>query len=71
MITQKKYLENSLKDQKGISDTIEAKNRIRRLIRSFFLDRDCHTLVRPVENEQNIQNLNEVPNSELRSEFVS
>lgn len=36
MITQKKYLENSLKDQKGISDAIESKNRIRRLVRSFF-----------------------------------
>ena len=32
-ISQKKYLENSLQDQKGMSDAIEAKNRIRRLVR--------------------------------------
>jgi hypothetical protein len=31
-ITQKQYLENSLTEQKGMSDAIEAKNRIRRLI---------------------------------------
>ena len=50
-ITMRKYLENSLQEQKGMSDAIEAKNRIRRLISQFFLDRDCHTLVRPVEEE--------------------
>ena len=33
VISQKKYLENSLQDQKGMSDAIEAKNRIRRLVR--------------------------------------
>ena len=31
-ITMKQYLENSLQEQKGMSDAIEAKNRIRRLI---------------------------------------
>ena len=31
-ITQKQYLENSFTEQKGMSDAIEAKNRIRRLI---------------------------------------
>jgi hypothetical protein len=51
-ITMKQYLENSLHEQKGISDAIEAKNRIRRLITQFFHDRDCHTLVRPIEDEQ-------------------
>ena len=51
IISQRKYLENSLMEQKGMSDAIEAKNRIRRLVSQFFQDRDCHTLVRPVEQE--------------------
>ena len=41
----------SLKDQKGTSDAAEKKNRIRRLVRNFFPDRDCFTLVRPLEDE--------------------
>lgn len=50
-ITQKEYLENSLKDQRGTSDTAEKKNRIRQMLRNFFKDRDCFTLVRPCEDE--------------------
>ena len=69
-ISQKRYLENSLTEQKGMSDSIEAKNRIRRLVKQFFLDRDCHTLVRPVEEEKRLQNLNEIEDEGLRSEFV-
>jgi hypothetical protein len=45
-------LESALKEQKGMSDSIENKNRIRRLIKHFFPDRDCSTLVRPVEDEK-------------------
>lgn len=48
-ITPKQYLENSLSDQRGSSDNIQNKNRIRRLLRQFFQDRDCCLLVRPVE----------------------
>ena len=69
-ITQKQYLENSIKDQKGASDAIEAKNRIRRLIRHFFKERDCFTLVRPVEEEKLLQNLTQVQSTDLRAEFV-
>jgi hypothetical protein len=60
-ITQKTYLENSLKEQKGSSDYIEKKNRIRRLIQHFFKERDCCTLVRPVEEESMLQKLDNVP----------
>lgn len=35
-ITSKEYLENALKEVKGHSDAIEAKNKIRRMINSFF-----------------------------------
>jgi hypothetical protein len=65
-ITMRKYLENSLQEQKGMSDAIEAKNRIRRLISQFFLDRDCHTLVRPVEEEAQLQALHALGADQLR-----
>lgn len=42
---------------------------MRRLIKSFFRDRDCHTLVRPIEDEKGLQRLNEMSKSELRQEF--
>ena len=44
---------------KGISDSVEAKNRIRRLLTSFFNDRDCFALVRPTESEIALQRLDE------------
>lgn len=40
-ITQKQYLENSLKETPGCSEKIENRNKIRRLIKTFFKDRDC------------------------------
>jgi hypothetical protein len=36
--------------QKGTSDAVENKNKIRRLFKSFFTDRDCEPLVRPIED---------------------
>ncbi len=35
-MTSKQYLEKSLEEQKGSSDVIERKNRVRRLIKHFF-----------------------------------
>lgn len=37
-----------------MSDAIEQKNRVRRLVRHFFQDRDCHTIVRPIEEEKKL-----------------
>ncbi len=59
-----------MKEQKGVSDAIENKNRIRRLIKHFFKDRDCQTLVRPVEDEKKLQQLAKLPANELRPEFL-
>jgi len=41
MITPKQYMEDSLEEQKGISETIAYKNRVRRVIRSLFPERNC------------------------------
>lgn len=68
-ITQREYLEMSLKDQRGTSDAAEKKNRIRRLVRGFFSDRDCFTLVRPMEDESQLQRLGSVSSEQLRPEF--
>lgn len=69
-ITTKEYLENALQPQKGTSDAVEAKNRVRKLLKHFFRDRDCFALVRPSEDENTLQNLQEAPASALRPEFV-
>ena len=69
-ISPKQYLENSLYPQKGSSDNVELKNRIRRVITSVFSERDCFPLIRPLEDEKAIQALQAVPDSKLRPEFV-
>ena len=48
-ITPKEYLETSLEEQKGGSQTIYHKNRIRRIIKTLFTDRMCDTMVFPFE----------------------
>lgn len=69
-ISSKEYLERALAPQKGFSDQIENKNRIRRLISSFFPEKDCFTMVRPLTNEEGLQNLEKYDFSQLRPEFV-
>lgn len=40
------------------------------MIQLFFKDRDCCTLVRPVENERALQNLQSMEDGEFRPEFT-
>jgi hypothetical protein len=54
ILTSKEYLEKALELQKGFSGQIESKNRVRRLLSSFFKDRDCQTMIRPLTNEDNL-----------------
>ena len=71
-ITEKQYLENALENIKGEenNDIIKEKNRVRSLIRTYFPERDCFTLVRPVEDEKKLQILQDLSDDELRSEFL-
>ena len=69
-INSKEYLESALLPQKGSSDSVENKNRIRRLISTFFKERDCCTLVRPTEEEKDLQNLQQLEDEVLRPEFL-
>lgn len=68
-MTSKEYLERALSEQKGFSDEVEEKNRIRRLLSSFFKERECITMVRPVLNEKHLQNLDGMELDQLRPEF--
>ena len=70
MITEKQYLENALKNMKGSSEIIEEKNKVRSLIRTYFPERDCFVMVRPVEKESDLQNMQQLPDEQLRKEFV-
>ena len=51
-------------------DTL-SRNRIRKCVTSFFRDRTCVTLVRPVEDESDLQKLDRLPETDLRDVFVS
>jgi len=40
------------------------------MMKSFFKERDCCTMIRPLTNETNLQSLEKMPLEELRPEFV-
>ncbi|OMJ85342.1 hypothetical protein SteCoe_13378 [Stentor coeruleus] len=70
-LTSKEYLEKVLMPQKGSSEACEEKNNIRKLIKTYFKDRNCCTLVRPTNNEGELQCLDEKDIQTLRPEFIS
>ena len=70
-ISSKQYLENSLMEQEGTTETILEKNLIRKKIKNYFLERDCFPMVRPVENEKDLQNLMNLSDEEIRPEFIT
>ena len=70
VITEKQYLEHALENISGSSDVVEEKNRVRNLIKTYFPEKDCYVMVRPVEKESDLQNLQNLPDYQLRKEFV-
>lgn len=68
-LTPDAYLDQILDEQKGLSDDVFHKNSIRRTIRSFFKDIDCVPLVRPVHNENELKNIDNLKYEDLRIEF--
>ena len=67
-ISSKEYLELCLKNKrcgKGCNDN----NVIRQNIIKFFPERDCVTLIRPVDSEDDLKKLNTIPYNELKPEF--
>lgn len=68
-ISARDYLEDALRPEEGLSEAIEQKNAVRLLLRNFFPDRDCLTMVRPVSDEKQLMNLSQLPAEALRPEF--
>ena len=48
----------------------QRKNNVRKELTSFFKDRDCFLLIRPVDDENKLQNMSKVKDSELRPKFI-
>ncbi|CEG43278.1 guanylate-binding n-terminal domain containing protein [Plasmopara halstedii] len=67
-ITSSDYLERALADQPRTPGNME-RNRIRTMMKDFFRDRDCVTLVRPVHDESKLQQVDALPIEDLRPEF--
>lgn len=68
-ISPRDYLESALQPISGDGKAIAAKNEIRDSIRALFPDRDCFTLVRPLNNERDLQRLDQSQFDCLRPEF--
>ena len=68
-ISAREYLEEALRAEDGVSEAVEAKNAVRAMLRSFFPERDCVTLVRPMTNEKDLAALGTLPPESLRPEF--
>jgi prefoldin subunit 5 len=66
-ISEAEYLEGALKET---GEPGSDKNRIRKCLKEFFVNRSCSTLVRPCESEDQLQDLDTTPNSGLRDIFV-
>lgn len=63
------YLEAALQSLPGSGSGTVAKNQIRESIKALFPDRDCFTLVRPVNEEDALARLDTLPAAQLRPEF--
>lgn len=68
-IPPKTYLEKALKPEQESDETDVQKNRVRMMLSSFFPDRDCVPLVRPVTDEAGLRTLDSTPWGDLREEF--
>lgn len=62
-ITINDYLENALNQETNLE-----KIKVRKSIKEFFSYRECYSLVRPVEDEKDLQNLENTQS--LRKEFI-
>lgn len=51
------YMESALEEQPGFDKETLARNRIRKCVKNYFRDRHCFTLVRPIEDEGALQEL--------------
>ncbi len=67
-ISSKEYMEMCLRNKTSGKNSKD-NNLIRQNILKFFPERDCFTLVRPVDSEQELKNLNKIPFDNLKANF--
>ena len=66
-LTPTQYLENCLAEEGNYSH--DDSKKIKKSITNYFKERECMTLVRPVNEERDLQRLNTLPDFSLRAEF--
>ena len=72
-ISERQYLEESLKREIGFDEAVTSRNRIRMMLTAFFQQRDCVGLQRPLIDELQLAQLSgsqPVPQASLRPGFV-
>lgn len=63
--------ENNDKNDLNLSDDqVNVKNETRRLIKYFFRERDCFTLVKPIFDDKKLRYIDKIDEDELRQEFL-
>jgi hypothetical protein len=70
-LTPTQYLENALKTDESDDSEVMKKNEIRGILKTFFKERDCYTIIRPINDEKKLRNIDKIPVKELRPEFVT
>ncbi|CEL93884.1 unnamed protein product [Vitrella brassicaformis CCMP3155] len=68
-ISATQYLEMALADKTFAAFKREDTRKVRECLVDFFRERDCMTLVQPLIEEDQLQNLHKIPFSQLRPEF--
>lgn len=68
-ITPTQYLNNALEQTNGYDKNTLERNRIRNMLSTFFPDRVCVTLVRPISDETALQQVDLIPYTDLREDF--
>ena len=69
-ISPRDYLENCLEEQPGYTEPVLKRNTIRKILKDFFPERDCFTLVRPVNEEVKLRSMESLTEDDLRKEFI-
>ena len=68
-LTPKEYLETALLINTRLDDQHAERNKTRNAIREFFRDRHCTTLIRPVLDEKQLRNIEQMRYNDLKPGF--
>ena len=67
LLTPNQYLEQALNPSPGADEDTLA---VQEVMRNAFVTKECRTLLRPCNNEEDLQNLDQLDTSALRPEFL-